>query len=142
MKSHSNTDISFSFLPSPYVHWYTISLEVQTGTIPRLCLMQDYVGNDFCLCCRKERDAFHCSSLHQHWSLCRGLCISLHWEIKCFKALLSTKKKVHYLCNTAYDHKSGKYPSRSWYNVKFFGAWTFHAVLSVRNKRTQPLLFI
>lgn len=117
-------------------HWtYT------KGIILRLCLKQDYMGNDCCLCCRKVRAAFHCSSLHQHCSLCRGLCISLHWKIKCFKAVLSTKKKVHYLCNFAYDHRSGKYPPRSWYNVKFTGAWTFHDVLRVRKKNGPSLHF-
>lgn len=30
------------------------------------------------------------------------------------------------------NHRSGKYPPRSWYNVKFTGAWIFHAVLSLK----------
>lgn len=142
MKAHSNTDMSCS-LPlllhmsiGTLFHWtYT------KGIILRLCLKQDYMGNDCCLCCRKVRASFHCSSLHQHCSLCRGLCISLHWKIKCFKVVLSTKKKVHYLCNFAYDHRSGKYPPRSWYNVKFTGAWTFHDVLRVRKKNGPSLHF-
>lgn len=60
--------------------------------------MQDSMGNGH----RKKRDAFDWSFLHQYWALCMDLCISLHWEVKCFKAPLSTKKKVHYLYNTAY----------------------------------------
>lgn len=131
MKPDSNTDTSLlSFLPSPYVHWYTVSLDVQKGMIPRLCLRH---GQWLLLVLQEGKGCFLLPIFASALASLQGSVYQFALGNQMLQSSAVHKKKVHYLCNTAYDHRSGKYPPRSWYKVKFTGAQTFHAVLSLKD---------
>lgn len=74
-------------------------------------------------------------------ALSAGACVSAcTGKSNTSKQCCPQKRKFTIDVTQPLNHRSGKYPPRSWYNVKFTGARIFHAVLSLKVRKKAPSL--